>query len=681
MLRGASMNFDETVSNTATEQTSASVRPDTDIVSTRLGVMSKRIKASQKKVTEAITEMAAEIDQVRKYVPDTRLRRFLVSECAMNRSDVGTYFRFTDTIGERVDDLVKQRVPLAVVKALVSADNAVRAEALDRIASGASVHTRDIAGIRKRLAARAADPEQERERSRRKALLKASERLAVSRLDAFKNEFLPFAWDLVHFYNGDQPRDSQQAMSEWLADMGASLQASAGLCRDRFAETFDIRELPEPWLYDYHEIPEDSVRLARAYDSIKCLAEGRFQAWDEQFDRPLDIDHDYLDLAIVESVVWLFEEVDAPARRPKAGGHAVPAVPLETEPPFRLRSLEICAGAGGQALGLHAAGFNALGIYERDSNAARTLDSNYPLGITHQADIREVDFSRYRGKVDLVAGGVPCQAHSSIGKQKGRHDERDLFLEAVRVVEETRPRAFFFENVKGFMFEANAGYRAELHDRFASLGYDSKVFSLRGSDFGLAQGRPRVAFVGFRNGLMSRFRMPPAIVEQPATVGEVLYDLVAANGWEGARRWADETANQLGPTVVGAYDSGGYAFTSKFQLPAWNELGIDPTRLAKEAPGPGHSGKVQFTLRMGARLQGFPDTWKFHGAAGHQKRQIANALPPAMARGVGLAIFCALTDVRFDYAKALRLPLYEGTSGTLRLGRFRGHDFDEEEAA
>ncbi|RST85503.1 DNA (cytosine-5-)-methyltransferase [Aquibium carbonis] len=674
------MTFDETVSDTATELMSASVLPNADIVSSRLGLMSKRIKALQKKVTDAITEIAAEIDQVREHVPDTRLRRFLVSECAMNRSDVGTYFRFTEALGDRVNDLVRLRVPFAVIKSLVSADDSVRAEALDRIASGASVHTRDIAAIRKRFAARAADPEQQRERRRRKALLAASERLAVSRLDAFKEEFLPFAWELVHFYNGEQTQDSPQTVDEWLADTGARLQASAGLCRDRFAATFDVSGLPDPWLYDYHGIPEDSVRLARAYDSLNCLAEGRFQAWDDQFDRPLDTDHDYLDLSLVESIVWLFEEVDVPAKRPKTAGHAVPAVPLKTKPPFRLRSLEICAGAGGEALGLHAAGFDALGIYERDRNAVRALDSNYPLGITHQADIREVDFSGYRGKVDLVAGGVPCQGHSSIGKQKGRHDERDLFLEAVRIVEETRPRAFFFENVKGFTFEANAGYRAELHDRFASLGYDSKVFNLRGTDFGLAQGRPRVAFVGFRDGLMSRFRMPPAIVDRPATVGEVLYDLVAANGWEGARRWADETANEVGPTVVGAYDSGGYAFTSKLQLPAWDELGIDTTRLAEEAPGPGHSGKVPMTLKMGARLQGFPDTWKFHGAMGHRKRQIANALPPVMARAVGLAIFSALTDVQFDFAAALRLPLYEGSPGPLRLGRFRGHVFDEEEA-
>lgn len=102
-------------------------------------------------------------------------------------------------------------------------------------------------------------------------------------------------------------------------------------------------------------------------------------------------------------------------------------------------------------------------------------------------------------------------------------------------MKETRARAFFFENVEGFATVNNSSYRAELHDRFKRLGYDSKVFSFRGSDYGLAQGRPRVAFVGFRDGLMERFVMPPAFTPEPVSLGEALFDIVAKNGWEGAR--------------------------------------------------------------------------------------------------------------------------------------------------
>src|SRR5690606_19307929 len=110
------------------------------------------------------------------------------------------------------------------------------------------------------------------------------------------------------------------------------------------------------------------------------------------------------------------------------------------------------------------------------------------------ADVTNEDFRRYRGKVDLVTGGVPCQPHSRGGKQQGRQDKRDLFLEAVRIVEEVQPKAFFFENVSGFTDAPTAAYRAELHQRFAALGYENRVFAFSGSKLGLAQLRPRTAF-------------------------------------------------------------------------------------------------------------------------------------------------------------------------------------------
>lgn len=112
-----------------------------------------------------------------------------------------------------------------------------------------------------------------------------------------------------------------------------------------------------------------------------------------------------------------------------------------------------------------------------------------------------------------------------MGLQKGHADDRDLFMEAVRIVGEVAPKAFFFENVEGFGFRANSIYRAELHRKFKELGYDTQVFSILGSDYGLAQNRPRVAFVGFRDVPISRFRMPPKFPEWRTTVGEALIGL------------------------------------------------------------------------------------------------------------------------------------------------------------
>ena len=429
---------------------------------------------------------------------------------------------------------------------------------------------------------------------------------------------------------------------------------------------FDTTGLPGAWEYGFHGNDTQTVHLAKAYDSLRNLADGIFKVFDEEEGNPFDKHYEHIDLDIVESTIWLFNDNgistgDLRARKLPAE----PTTPKRVQPPYRLTSLEICAGAGGQALGLHAAGFDALALYERNRAAAETLMANRWFGPVHCADVTQVDFRRHRGNVDLVAGGVPCQPHSSMGKQKGRDDDRDLFLEAVRLVDEVQPRAFFFENVRGFSYQANSDYRADLYQRFADLGYQSQLFSINGNDYGLAQLRPRVAFVGFRDVPIQKFHMPPKFPAWEPTVGEALLDLVSANGWPQAELWAREYANRRGSTIVGGSEqSGRLAFSSNLRKEHWELMKMDPFGIADAAPGPLHKLDDLFplTLEMGARLQGFPDGWKFVGAGkeGSDKdrktktRQIANALPPVMAHAVGLAIYTALTGVEFDHAQALK---------------------------
>jgi len=638
-------------------------RADAADLNKSLYALKRRVRDSQRQMAAAFLKLASTIDQVKEHVPATQLRTFLASECGINRADIGTYLKFSETFGEHQEVVTERALPFSVVKALVAASPRVRAFAINRAESGSILHTSDIAAIRRQFAEAAQDRQVEQERRRQKVLRKAAERKAKSTVKAFGEEFLPFAQTLIDFYN-DEPVQLS------LAEQAELVKQEAGRCLRRFEDLFDTTGFPPAWEYYYHGNPDEAVRLARAHDSLQCLAAGRFQEWDHESGTPYDTSHDYLDRTIVESIIWLFDDNGISEDQLKR--RRIPATVADTiAPPRHLTSIEICAGGGGQAIGLHAAGFQALGLYERNKNAVRTLRSNYPLGPVHGDDIRQVDFSPYRGKVDLVAGGVPCQGHSSIGKQRGRDDERDLFLETVRIVEEVEPRAFFFENVEGFNFEKNTAYRAELHEKFAALGYESQVFSFLGSDYGLAQDRPRVAFVGFKDGRMSQFRMPPVFDEWRTTVGKTLLDLVAANGWGGAKAWAENKANKIGPTIVGGSEkSGRLAFSSNLRRHVWEEMGIDPMGIAEDAPSRDHpDGEMfQFTMQMGARLQGFPDDWEFSGAVQERKRQIANALPPIMARVVGLAIYSALTGVKFDYERALKQPFFSrNPTGLARL--------------
>ena len=114
-----------------------------------------------------------------------------------------------------------------------------------------------------------------------------------------------------------------------------------------------------------------------------------------------------------------------------------------------ITSLEICGGAGGQALGLEMAGFHHQAVLEWDADACNTLRLNRSEEWNViERDIREVDVTDYRG-VDRFAGGVPCPPFSIAGKQLGRDDERNLFPRALEMVEQVQPKAVLLENVRG----------------------------------------------------------------------------------------------------------------------------------------------------------------------------------------------------------------------------------------
>ncbi len=318
-----------------------------------------------------------------------------------------------------------------------------------------------------------------------------------------------------------------------------------------------------------------------------------------------------------------------------------------------LTSLEICAGAGGQALGLEVAGFRHLALVEIDADACRTLSLNRPEWNVINHDLREFSASAFEG-VDLVAGGVPCPPFSRAGLKLGELDERDLFPVALRLVEECRPRAVMLENVKGLLSPSFGEYRMRIDERFHQLGYRSRWKLIRACDFGVPQLRPRVVCVALRHELAEAFEWPVPACVAPPTVGEALRDLMAAGGWEGADAWAAQ-ANRIAPTLVGGSKKHGGPDLGPTQARrAWAELGVDGLGIAAAPPHQGFSGAPKLTVPMAARIQGFPESWHIHGKKTSAYRQVGNALPPPVAHGIGLAIRAALlADVAYpDYEVA-----------------------------
>jgi len=214
-----------------------------------------------------------------------------------------------------------------------------------------------------------------------------------------------------------------------------------------------------------------------------------------------------------------------------------------------LNSLELCAGAGGQALGLEMAGFNHAALIELEPSACATLRLNRPNWNVIEGDLHDFDARPWRG-IDLVAGGVPCPPFSKAGKQLGAQDERDLFPEAIRIVDECRPRAIMLENVRGLMDAVFDDYRNKVEKQLRKFGYSPSWRLLNACDYGVSQLRPRVVFVAIRNELAEHFSWPQAQPTPPLPVGDLLYDLMAANDWLGVTRWRKQAAS-IAPTLVG----------------------------------------------------------------------------------------------------------------------------------
>ena len=324
-----------------------------------------------------------------------------------------------------------------------------------------------------------------------------------------------------------------------------------------------------------------------------------------------------------------------------------------------LTSLEICTGAGGQALGLACAGFHHLALVENDSHACDTLRANRPEWPVVEKSVFDYSAEHLRGEISLLAGGVPCPPFSKAGKQLGRDDERDLFPQALRLVAECEPVSVMLENVRGLFDPVFDSYRAGVSKRLTDLGYESDWKLLQASDFGVPQLRPRTVLVAIRGGL-GGFAWPEPDPQLAPSVGEALFDHMRSSGWEGATRWRKQAA-AIAPTLVGGSKKhGGPDLGPTRAREAWAKLGVDGRGLANEPPATGFAGTPRLTVRMTANLQGFPESWVFCGGKTAAYRQIGNAFPPPVAEAVGREIHAAIAprSAEADRGRVAVRPLF-----------------------
>ncbi|MFF8290348.1 DNA cytosine methyltransferase [Streptomyces sp. NPDC016309] len=351
-----------------------------------------------------------------------------------------------------------------------------------------------------------------------------------------------------------------------------------------------------------------------------------------------------------------------------------------------LTSIEICAGAGGQAVGLHNAGFRHLALVEIDAHAAATLELNvleekrWGKTAAEECDVLHMDVKDFdpvehltkfnsrmkrpieEGDLDLLAGGVPCPPFSVAGKQLGRDDERDLFPTMLELADALKPRAVMIENVAGLVKPRDKffGYREEIKQELRDSGYVICGWRLlEAADYGVPQLRPRAILVAIKKEHYRGFTWP-APNGRRRSVAEALEETMKRRFVEAGRadwfeRWWEEALKGgVAPTLVGGSKKHGGADLGPTRAKrAWAALGVNgmgvandehEVDLARDLGNPGDGKWPMLTVEQAAIIQGFPDSqnWKFSGRKTARYRQVGNAFPPPVAEAVGRAIAEAL---------------------------------------
>jgi DNA (cytosine-5)-methyltransferase 1 len=329
-----------------------------------------------------------------------------------------------------------------------------------------------------------------------------------------------------------------------------------------------------------------------------------------------------------------------------------------------LKAIDVFAGAGGLSLGLKAAGWSVEAAIEYDAAAMATHRHNFPDTSHFIEDVREIDFTRFRG-IDLVAGGPPCQPFSVSGKRLGSFDVRDMVPEFVRAVSEAKPRAFVMENVAGLTASRFDQYLSEQISALQALGYVVFNKVLNAANYGVAQRRNRLFLVGMRHDQDRIFSFPDAThdgsSEKPfATVTSALADtpddipnaarvVYCKNPVLRRSPFAGMLFNGKGRPL----ENDGLAHTIPASAGGNRTHILDRENLVRtyhaqllagKAPRKGTlDGVRRLTVSESARIQSFPDSFHFLGRQSSRYSQVGNAVPPKLAESVCNAVRLALT--------------------------------------
>ncbi|MGW1201805.1 DNA cytosine methyltransferase [Streptomyces cyaneofuscatus] len=313
----------------------------------------------------------------------------------------------------------------------------------------------------------------------------------------------------------------------------------------------------------------------------------------------------------------------------------------------KLSFVDVCAGAGGLALGFEKAGFEPVLLLDKKRIACETLRMNRPTWNVLEADLLDFDPAEHRQTydVDLLSAGLPRVKSSATVARVETEEEQRLLEASVLLAHAIQPRALVIENVPGLVdspkFES---IRDFIRKELEHLGYRFRWFVLNAADFGVPQDRKQGVLVALKDQYFDAFEPPAPTVTEHLPVGPALRRSVGARGWPGTDAWAAQ-AISVAPTLVGGSDKrGGADLGPTGSKKAWARMRVNGGTVADEVPGPNDdvSGLIKLTDAQAAILQAFPPEWRFAGKKTARYRQIGHASPPPVGTALGRAVATAL---------------------------------------
>lgn len=325
--------------------------------------------------------------------------------------------------------------------------------------------------------------------------------------------------------------------------------------------------------------------------------------------------------------------------------------------------ISLFSGCGGLDLGFKKAGFNIPVANEFDKNIYETYKINHPDTFLIEEDIRNIKSDDFKslvdGTIDGLIGGPPCQSWSEAGSLRGIDDERGkLFYDYIRILKELQPKFFLAENVKGMLSKRHEKVVQNIIDLFSDAGYNVSMTLVNAKDYGVAEERKRVFFIGFRNDLNIDFQFPKGSTvddNKKIKLRDVIWDLkdTAVPAYE--KNYHNPNAINNNEYFIGSYSS---MFMSRNRVKSWDEQAYTVQASGRQCQLHPQAPKMikfdtndyrfvkdkehlyrRMTVREIARIQGFPDDFQFiYKNINNAYKMIGNAVPVNLSYEIAMSI-------------------------------------------